>query len=74
MEPAVRTRHEQLELILFDPASYGALTGRLFSASFYVSAATPLLFTLKIERYGAGAALVLALALSICALIGAMIL
>lgn len=44
-------------LVLFDPASYGTIVGRLIGPSFYVSALAPALFAFMIERYGAASAL-----------------
>lgn len=44
-------------LVLFDPASYGQLVGRLIGPSFYLSALAPLAFAAVIERYGEKAAL-----------------
>lgn len=44
-------------LILFDPASYGQIVGRLIGPSFLVSALAPALLAFLIERYGAASAL-----------------
>ena len=44
-------------LVLFDPASYGTIVGRLIGPSFYVSALAPALFAFLIERHGAASAL-----------------
>lgn len=46
-------------LILFDPASYGQIVGRLIGPSFLVSALAPALLAFLIERYGAASALYL---------------
>ena len=44
-------------LVLFDPASYGTIVGRLVAPSFYVSALAPALFAFMIESHGAASAL-----------------
>lgn len=44
-------------LVLFDPASYGAIVGRLIGPSFYVAALAPALFAFLIDRWGAISAL-----------------
>jgi MFS family permease len=44
-------------LVLFDPAAYGTVVGRLIGPSFYVSALAPAAFALIIERWGPAAAL-----------------
>ena len=44
-------------LILFDPASYGAIVGRLIGPSFFLSACAPIVYAFIIERYGDAAAL-----------------
>ena len=44
-------------LVLFDPAAYGALVGRLLSPSFYLSASAPVVVAFVIDRYGEAAAL-----------------
>ncbi len=59
-----------LPLVLFDPATYGSLVGRLLAPGFFVAAAAPLLFALIIERWGAGAALGLCVLLAV-AMLGA---
>ena len=51
-----------LPLALFDPATYGALVGRLLVPSFFCAAAAPLAYALVIEAYGEAAALRLSLA------------
>lgn len=55
-------------LVLFDPAVYGSLVGRLAAPSFYVAAAAPITFAWTIERFGEPAALTLAVAVGILAL------
>lgn len=39
-------------LVLFDPASYGAISGRLLAPSFYLSALSPTAFAALIDRVG----------------------
>lgn len=51
-------------LVLFDPASYGALSGRLLAPSFFVSALAPVVYAAVIEAAGEKAALQLSLALA----------
>lgn len=63
-----------LPLVLFDPRGYGAFVGRLLVPSFFLSAASPLAFAFVIERFGAGAALYLAIGLSSVALLAAVVL
>lgn len=41
-----------LPLVLFDPASYGTISGRLLAPSFYVSALSPTAFAWIIDRFG----------------------
>lgn len=55
-------------LVLFDPAAYGSLVGRLASPSFFVAAAAPIAFATIIEHFGERAALSLALAVGALAL------
>lgn len=52
-------------LVLFDPAVYGSLVGRLISPSFYLSAAAPIALAWVIGRFGEAAALDLCLAVSL---------
>lgn len=54
-----------LPLVLFDPATYGSLVGRLLAPGFVISAAAPLLFALLIEHWGEGAALALCMLLAL---------
>lgn len=58
-------------LVLFEPASYGSLTGWLITPSFFVSAAAPTLVALLAEVYGPRAALTLALLCAAGALVSA---
>ncbi|TDR89320.1 MFS transporter [Enterovirga rhinocerotis] len=44
-------------LVLFDPAAYGQIVGRLIGPSFIVSALAPALLAFLIERYGPASAL-----------------
>ena len=53
-----------LPLVLFDPATYGALVGRLLVPSFFCAAAAPLAYALVIERFGEVAALHLSTAVA----------
>jgi hypothetical protein len=46
-----------LPLVLFDPRSYGALVGRLASASFFASALAPVTYAAIIDAAGDAAAL-----------------
>lgn len=57
-----------LPLVLLDPGRYGSVTGRLLVPSFVLSAAAPLVLGLLIEAYGAYAAVLLCLALTVLAL------
>ena len=61
-------------LVLFDPASYGAISGRLIAPSFYLSALSPAAYAVLIERYGAAVALQVATALSIAVLAASLVL
>lgn len=54
-----------LPLALFGAQTYGAFVGRLLVPGFLVSAAAPLAFAAVIERFGAQAALALAILLSL---------
>jgi hypothetical protein len=53
-----------LPLVLFDPATYGALVGRLLVPSFFSAAAAPLVYAWVIERFGEAAALHLSTAVA----------
>jgi hypothetical protein len=44
-------------LVLFDPATYGTVVGRLLAPGFYLSALGPLAYAAVIDRYGDLAAL-----------------
>jgi hypothetical protein len=46
-----------LPLVLFDPARYGALSGRLVAPSFLAAAAAPVVYAAVIERWGSAVAL-----------------
>lgn len=48
-----------LPLVLFDHRTYGAFVGRLIVPSFLVSAATPLVYAIAMDRFGADGALYL---------------
>jgi hypothetical protein len=50
-----------LRLVLFDPRSHGALTGRLQGPSFYVAALAPIVYAATIHAAGPEAALYLSL-------------
>jgi hypothetical protein len=50
-----------MPLVLFDPAAYGSLTGRLLVPSFLAAALAPFAYALLIEQAGARAALFLSL-------------
>jgi len=52
-------------LILFGSSSYGALSGRLVTPSFFVSAAAPTIIAIFTEAHGSAAAIVLA---ALCAM------
>lgn len=54
-----------LPLVLFDNRHYGSLVGKLITPSFFLSAASPLVFAVVIERAGNMAALILSLALGV---------
>jgi MFS family permease len=51
-------------LVLFDPSSYGTISGRLLAPSFYLSALSPTAFAWIIDRFGPAAAMQIATALS----------
>lgn len=52
-------------LVLFDPASYGQVVGRLIGPSFLVSALAPALLAFLIEGYGAACALYISTAVAV---------
>ncbi|MGR6465553.1 MFS transporter [Rhizobium sp. PAMB 3182] len=54
-----------LPLVLFDDRHYGRLVGKLITPSFFLSAASPLVYAMVIERAGDMAALVLSLVLAV---------
>lgn len=56
-------------LVLFDPAIYGSLVGRLVGPSFFVSAAAPVTVALVIDRWGEVAAIHLSMAVGLGALL-----
>lgn len=51
-------------LILFDPASYGRLVGKLVAPSFLLSATAPIAYAATITRYGEAGALLLSAAVA----------
>ncbi len=57
-------------LVLFDPATYGALVGRLTAPAFFASALAPVSYAALIDVAGPGAALALSAALGLVALAG----
>ncbi|MFC3226435.1 MFS transporter [Marinibaculum pumilum] len=57
-------------LVLFDPATYGALVGRLTAPAFFASALAPVSYAALIDFAGPGAALSLSAALGLVALAG----
>jgi hypothetical protein len=57
-----------LPLVLFEPAAYGGLVGRLLVPSFFVSAPAPILLALVSERFGPAGALVLSMAIALVVL------
>jgi hypothetical protein len=61
-------------LVLFDPARYGAISGRLIAPSFYLSALSPMAYAALMERYGALAAMQVAGGLSVAVFAAAMLL
>ena len=61
-----------LPLVLFDPRTYGAVTGRLLVPSLVLSAAAPITYALVIDRAGAAGALYLSIGLGSLALVAAM--
>jgi MFS family permease len=63
-----------LPLVLFDPRTYGAVTGRLLVPSLILSAAAPVTYAFVIERSGESGALYLSVALASAALAAAIVL
>jgi predicted MFS family arabinose efflux permease len=63
-----------LPLMLFDPAHYGAIVGRLLGPSFYLGALAPFAYALVIERFGHEAAFHLTTALAALAFASAVVL
>jgi len=63
-----------LPLVLFDPRHYGAIAGRLLAPSFFFAAVAPLAYALVIERFGAGMAMYLSLALGFAILAASLVL
>ena len=57
-----------LPLVLFDPRTYGAVTGRLLVPSLLLAAAAPVTYAFVIERFGESGALYLSVALASVAL------
>lgn len=53
-----------LPLMLFDPAAYGSVVGRLLVPSFLLSASAPFAYALVIEQFGDAAALHLSIAVA----------
>ncbi len=63
-----------LPLVLFDVRAYGATVGRLLAPGFYLSALAPLAYALAIERFGANAAVAIALVLALAVVAAAVLL
>lgn len=63
-----------LPLVLFDPATYGAVVGRLLVPSFLLSALAPFAYALIIERYGDASALCLSILVAVVVLAASVIL
>ena len=63
-----------MPLVLFDPRTYGAVTGRLLVPSLILSAAAPVTYAFVIERSGESGALYLSVALASAALAAAIVL
>jgi len=63
-----------MPLVLFDPRTYGTVTGRLLAPSFFLGAAAPVTYAALMERYGAAAALHLSNAIALVALTAASVL
>ncbi|NNM72044.1 MFS transporter [Enterovirga aerilata] len=61
-------------LVLFDPASYGTISGRLLAPSFYLSALSPTAFAWIIDRFGPEIAMQTATALAIAVLLSSALL
>ena len=60
-----------LPLVLFDPRTYGAVTGRLLVPSLVLSAAAPITYAFVIDRVGETGALYLSIGLASVALAAA---
>ena len=60
-----------LPLVLFDPRTYGAFTGRLLVPSFIISAFAPIVYAYVIQRLGEAGALYLSIALALVILAAA---
>jgi MFS family permease len=60
-----------LPLVLFEPRTYGAVTGRLLMPSLVLSAAAPITYAFVIERLGQSGSLYLSVALASTALVAA---
>jgi hypothetical protein len=60
-----------LPLLLFDPRTYGAVTGRLLVPSLVLSAAAPITYAVVIDRAGEAGALYLSIGLGALALAAA---
>lgn len=56
-------------LVLFDPASYGAISGRLLAPGFYLSALSPAALAAFIDRFGPEPAMRVATALALMVLL-----
>ncbi len=61
-----------LPLVLFDPAAYGSVVGRLLVPSFFLSGLAPLVLALLVERHGPAAALYLSAAVALMVLAAAL--
>ena len=61
-------------LVLFDPASYGAIMGRLVAPSFYLSAMAPAAYAALLDSYGPGVAMKVAAGWSLAILVPALVL
>lgn len=63
-----------LPLALFDHRSYGALVGALIAPSFILSAATPVVYAIFIDRLGVAGALHLSIGIAVVSLLAAVLL
>lgn len=61
-----------LPLVLFDPRTYGAYTGRLLMPSFFVAAFAPIAYAYVIERAGEAGALYVSIAVALVILAAAL--